>query len=69
MTNIISIDSTYEKAAIKQGNLHAPSKKAETYNQFWSDYENHGIENVLKRYAFLDFKSKVKGFVKNLLRK
>lgn len=69
MTNIVCVSSTFEKAAKKQGNLSAPSKKADTYKQFWRDYESHGIGGVLKMYAGYNFRVKAISFVKKLLNK
>ena len=35
----------------RHGNMKRPTKKPETYEQFWKDYKEQGFKNVVKKYA------------------
>lgn len=57
LDNINYIESTYEKASKKQGNLNKPSKKSTCYDKFWDDYYNHNFEYIAKKYGYYNLKS------------
>lgn len=67
LTNIVKFETTYRNACEKQANQHSPSKKAVTYDQFWSDYARHGFTYILRHYTILNPKRLFKYYVKRLL--
>lgn len=69
LSNIDSFETTYENACLKQGNQHSPSSKASTYDSFWKDYEQYGIEGILKKYTILNPKSYIKFYARQILAK
>jgi len=60
----------YRKSNIKdclQPNLQYPPKPSDKREQFWEDYKLNGYEYVIKKYANISLKNRVKRLVKVLL--
>lgn len=43
-----------------QANLEAPTKKSEQRETFWNDYQEKGIDFVMKKYGTVPMKTKIK---------
>ena len=55
-----TIESTIEKISRKQGNLHVPSPKATSRDDFWKYYEQNGIDVTLSKYGEWNIKGSLK---------
>lgn len=69
LDNLEIIPTDYEAASRKQGNMFGPSKKAKTYDEFWSDFKSKRFSYVMKKYTHYNTKDIIKRAIKKLLRR
>ena len=69
LEDIEYIESTVEKVSKKQGNLNNPSPVREDRTDFWKLYNEKGFKAICKKYADLNFKSKIKKSIKRIIKK
>jgi len=70
--DVIKEDFIYVKSRTNdclQPQLQYPAPKSDQRNQFWNDYYSRGYEYVIKKYAGYDISSRVKHFLRIMLRK
>ena len=50
-----------------QANLEAPTKRSAQRDKFWNDYNEKGIEFIMKKYGTTSLKSKIKNKIAKLM--
>lgn len=67
--NIKYIERNIEEAKEKNPNLVKPTECPDNREKFWEEYEQNGIEYILKKYGRYNFKCITRDYIKRMLNK
>ena len=66
---IVLSEEKLEDARVKNPNLYRPTKPQRDVLKFWKDYEENGFSYVAKVYGGYNVKTRLKRFIKKLIKR